>query len=543
MNVHIVAADWDSDHVLARFTRVLADGAGWSVGATPNPQADLVYFLPYIWYSERHSDFKATPTAAYFSHHDIKDATKDGWWHTAGAAVNLRVVTAHKYGHELKGYGPTAYAHAPIDPQFIPAARSRPARPVVGVSGFVYGDGRKGEHLLARLVQSPLGRRLDWAASGQGWSVGRVRHYAWAEMPAFYQSLDVYLCTSTIEGVPMPILEALACGVRVVVPVGVGLVDELPELPDIYRYEVGSYDSLSAALELAALDWRPTDSGALQVAVKEWNAKRWVIDHQEAVDRLLQPPFPVETLKPWRGRAGVFYVAYGPPARECVVGAVKSWKRWMPEAPVAVVSDSLVPDLPLGEGDSFIQQPDMDIGARGVKVRIDELAPRHWDYVLYLDADTEIVADVSFLFDALADGWELVICKNPAKYHTTRRMGRPDNSEEVEVTFNQLGSRDLLQWNGGVFAFRRNGRTAAFFQRWVAEWQRWGSRDQAALLRAMWRNPLRVYTLGNEWNLVTHYDDPARSAGILHYPQRARRYQGVIYGRLDSPEAWSKVKK
>jgi len=543
-SVHIIAAEWDGDHVLARLARTLADGAGWSIGASPDPNAAVNNFFPYIWYAQRHADFNATLTAAYFSHHDTQDPTKDSWWHTAASAVNLRIVTAHKYGHEVKGYGPTAYAHAPIDPQFMPAPRTRPARPVVGVSGFVYGDGRKGEGLVSRLVHSKLGKRLDWLAAGQGWPTPRVHHYAWMEMPAFYQNLDVYLCASTIEGVPMPTLEAMACGVRVVIPRGVGMLDELPDLPDVYRFEAGNYDSLAAALELAALDWRPTDGAAQAEAVRAWNGKQWVIDHQEAIDRLVQPAFPAETLKPWReGRAGAFYVAYGEPARECVKRAVASWKRYMPDVPVAVVSDSLIPGVAMGNGDAFIEQPDADIGARGIKVRIYELAPRHWEYVLYLDADTEIVADVSFLFDALQDGWELVITKNPAKYHTTRRMGRPDNQEEVEATFNLIGSRDLLQWNGGVFAFRRSARVAAFFERWYAEWQRWGSRDQAALLRALWRGPLRIYTLGNEWNTVTHYIDPERTAGILHYPQQARRYSGIIYGRLDSPQAWEKVKR
>jgi hypothetical protein len=75
------------------------------------------------------------------------------------------------------------------------------------------------------------------------------------------------------------------------------------------------------------------------------------------------------------------------------------------------------------------------------------------------------------------------------------------------------------------------------------EWNRHGKRDQAALLRALWRVPVRLAVLGNEWNTVTRYYEPEMSAGILHHPMTARRWEGVIHGRLDSTEAWRMVKK
>ncbi len=120
-------------------------------------------------------------------------------------------------------------------------------------------------------------------------------------------------------------------------------------------------------------------------------------------------------------------------------------------------------------------------------------------------------------------------------------MARPDNTEETNVTFKELGGRDWLQLNGGVMAFRRCSRVERFFQLWLEEWNRYGGRDQAALHRALWRQPLRTYVLGNEWNTVTHYDDIAITAGILHRPQTARRWKGKIKGRLDGEEAWTAV--
>jgi hypothetical protein len=47
--------------------------------------------------------------------------------------------------------------------------------------------------------------------------------------------------------------------------------------------------------------------------------------------------------------------------------------------------------------------------------------------------------------------------------------------------------------------------------------------------------------LGNEWNTITRYCDPATTAGILHYPMTARRWRGVVDHPLNSPEAWRAV--
>ncbi len=42
---------------------------------------------------------------------------------------------------------------------------------------------------------------------------------------------------------------------------------------------------------------------------------------------------------------------------------------------------------------------------------------------------------------------------------------------------------------------------------------------------------------------MTRYDPAERSAGILHYPQTARRWEGLIQGRADERAAWNKVRR
>ena len=75
-----------------------------------------------------------------------------------------------------------------------------------------------------------------------------------------------------------------------------------------------------------------------------------------------------------------------------------------------------------------------------------------------------------------------------------------------------------------------------------AEWTRYGKRDQAALDRALYAAPLRLYVLNGVWNCITRYPDVRpENAAILHHPMSARRWMGIINGRLDGPEARRKA--
>jgi len=92
-----------------------------------------------------------------------------------------------------------------------------------------------------------------------------------------------------------------------------------------------------------------------------------------------------------------------------------------------------------------------------------------------------------------------------------------------------------------VWAFGRTKRVARFFKRWQKEWERHAQRDQGALIRAMYTEPLKVYVLGNEWNTFPKYTKEIKTAGLMHYPGDARRWSGLIPGRIDSAEAWKRV--
>ena len=534
MNVNIVYHDKGANNVLDRQAKALASATGWSYTDSPSGKASLNFFICYIEFGEKYSDWHVTPVSCWFTHKESNREWKLFWWELAAGNCDLRVTAARRYLPELEAYGPAALCeHPAVDPQFTIMTAPAHDKPRVGVSGFVHPKGRKGEKLVARLAGSnKLGKRIELVGSGRGWPCP-TRLYDWEELPAWYNSLDVLLCTSSVEGVPMPPLEALSCGIPVVIPRDVGLLDDLPDVPGVYRYETSDFDKMCKAIE-RALD-ADHDREALRAVAEPYNADNWAEAHQRAfLD--LKAGAHVESDR--HGKRGVYYVAYGKPSRRCAEAAIASFKEHMPDVEVALASTE-----PLGPEDVFVQCDDVDIGGRHAKTRIYDLAPRDWQYVMYLDADTEICADVSFLFNVLMDGWDMVICKNPAKYHIAYQMRRSDNTDECEYTFGQLGTDQLIQLNGGVFAFQRNERTAAFFHSWHEEWNMWGKRDQGALLRALFKHPLKLYVLENyPWNCIVRYDK-REDATIKHYPMTARRWRGKVKERSDSPAAWAVVKK
>jgi glycosyltransferase involved in cell wall biosynthesis len=155
------------------------------------------------------------------------------------------------------------------------------------VAGYVYSGGRKGEDLLAAALQTEAGKAFDWRAIGRGWPVPTKR-IAYDNLEEFYQELDLLVCTSLIEGVPYPPLEALACGVPIVIPRGVGLLDDLPDVRGIFRYDVGDTDGLVRALGEAQALKHP-DRAALRDATESFTLRGWVQGHRAMFDALEIP--------------------------------------------------------------------------------------------------------------------------------------------------------------------------------------------------------------------------------------------------------------
>ena len=568
MRVNVVCKNWQEDRILPRFARYLRDGNGWSLTEEPDPTADVVYLAGYFEAQTLKREVWERPVAALFTHREETPVgnEKAKLFDSVAERVQLRVTMCRLYGKGLERHGLTVQPPLPVERERFTIRKPSQGRETLrgrgiraGFSGYTYANRRKGEDLVGAVLASKAGRCAEWRASGRGWPVPTKR-YGWAEMPSFYQSLDVLVCTSRVEGGPMPPLEALACGVSVVVPRGVGLLDELPDTPGIHRYARGDAAELSKAFAEAARMRPEVDRARLRAVTEPYTVEAWCKAHREAFVEAFEvsggiaeagekakkrmsekarggeKPEPVE--RGTGSKRGIYCVAFGEPARKSALRMMRSAKAHMPEIPIALCAASKI-----GPEDVLIVEPDSDIGGRRNKLRAYELAPAEWESTLYLDADTEVVGDIRLYFQLIEDGWEFVICKDPHLMDTMHAFKRPNNTTELRATEAELSTLHTLQYNGGVWAFGRSERIAAFFERWQTEWERYAQRDQGALIRAMYADPLKVYLLGNEWNTFPKYTRGVTTAGLMHYPGDARRWDGLIAGRIDSPQAWEAVKR
>lgn len=406
----------------------------------------------------------------------------------------------------------------------------------IGTSGFVYSSGRKGEELIRSLLNYSFTEPVKIIAAGQGWPC-ETKYYS--DISEFYNKIDLYVSTSKTEGIGYGVLESLQLGIPVVIPIGVGIYDELKDCTGIYRYEKGNFSDFVSKIEQFIIDFNSgkIDKFCLKSSVSSFTIDSWLDGHLRVFENGLYNLPLDKHINSWENNSCVVYVAYGENARNCCINAMISFKKFLPNVDIVLISDS-----PLGIEDVFINHPDTDIGARNAKTKLDSLVPENYEYILYLDSDTEVVSsDVTLFYKLLNDDWELIFCTNPSRFALVSHMYREDNKGEMDELISFLGSEKLLQLNGGVFAYRRNETTREFMKRWNEEWNVYAKRDQSPLDKVLYSMPIRLFVLGVEWNTVTRYYDANRTAGILHYPMTARRWAGRIDGRLDSKEAWSKV--
>jgi len=286
--VHVICQNIMQDRILPRMARYLRDGLGWSVSSGPNEKAQAVYLLAYFEGERFRNVWFKVPVAAYFTHREEDGGDKARCWDEMAGKVNLRIATCQLYAGALAAHGLTMQCAAPLETKrFTISQRINGRRPVLGFSGYTYGNHRKGEDLVHGLLKAPIAARVDWRACGRGWPVPTQR-LPWAQMPLFYQALDVLVVPSRVEGIPMPPLEALACGLRVVIPRNVGILDELSDCTGVYRYPRGDLKALIHAVEQAAFPDEPVDRQRLRGVIAPYSVEAWCRDNAKAVAQMLE---------------------------------------------------------------------------------------------------------------------------------------------------------------------------------------------------------------------------------------------------------------
>ncbi|MGG5821769.1 glycosyltransferase [Falsiroseomonas sp. HW251] len=213
--VNIVTSDrgW----ILERLAQELARNLPYvTFGDGPDPSAGIQYYMTFACRRRRLSPVEV----AYFAHLEPLSEAHDRFFAVA-REVEHSVCHARLYEAVLREAGvATVTTIAPgVDLEtFTPRLR-------IGVVGRTYHTGRKGEHLVAEVMDIP---EIEWRFTGEGWP-GPALDLPPGAMADFYRGLDYVLVPALYEGGPMCVVEALACGTEVIAP-PIGWVPEFPHV-------------------------------------------------------------------------------------------------------------------------------------------------------------------------------------------------------------------------------------------------------------------------------------------------------------------------
>ena len=231
----------DDGHIVPRMAGWLHERLGWQLSENIDPSADINLYMPYLqWLRAPNS---GTRTAAWFTHFERGTRAKEILWRMASEVITTPLVTADMYLGMFNGNARKIRMGVNRDMFDIIPGIDR-----VGLGVAAVGQPRKGPQLLSALIDSDytVNYAGDWLDAGT-W-------IPWDEMPQYYNGIETYVCTSLIEGGPAPVLEALSCGCKAVLPIGVGMMDELPEMPGVRHYTAGNIADMMRAVDEATAD-------------------------------------------------------------------------------------------------------------------------------------------------------------------------------------------------------------------------------------------------------------------------------------------------
>lgn len=200
-----------------------------ATGYRPEGPTDhaITYFAPMV--NLRHMPDVRGVKVGFFTHGEERVRA---YWNRFDACVAMN----RRIAAQLQQLG--ARNVVTIRPGVEPA----PRRPRFGVCGRVYGKARKGAHLVRFAVQAGYDFRAC-SEHQRGKPPPCPITHPIERRSDFYREIDYLVVTSTDEGGPMPVPEAVAHGVPVIAP-DVGWSWEWP----VIRYELGSWKSLQAVL-------------------------------------------------------------------------------------------------------------------------------------------------------------------------------------------------------------------------------------------------------------------------------------------------------
>lgn len=255
--VNIVISD--SGWILERLARAIVDRLPYVTHSTEaDPGAELQYYVTYSSRLRRVSPIEV----AYFAHLE-KDPETARRFFSVAETVDCCICHAELYANILRAHG---IKEVRVIPPGIDLESFTP-RLQIGVVGRTYYTGRKGEALVAQLMD------LDWVEfhfTGEGWP-GPALNLPVEAMPDFYRRMDYILVPALYEGGPICVVEALACGTEVIAP-PIGWVPDFPHI----EYRTGDAGHLREILH--QLYSKKLD---LRASVLKYTLDAWAAGHDE----------------------------------------------------------------------------------------------------------------------------------------------------------------------------------------------------------------------------------------------------------------------
>lgn len=269
---------------------------GWDIRLVdyrePGPSCDVAHFMVWYLYREANSRFPAPGTLVSIHHLERPNETIDK---LIADKVPMVAMSSEWHRYLLhRDASPSGVACIPygVDCRFWDRTETNGVAKVprpftIGVVGQIYNGGRKGERLLPRILRRLPRASVRVIIIGQGWSDVvqllradgcEVEHYeslSREELREQFAQFDVFLCTSDVEGGPLPLLESMALGVTPVsTPVGLAR-DLLPGSGAGYLFPKGNA-YLAARLLKKMLDGAlpPADSGRLRALAESLSWSR-----------------------------------------------------------------------------------------------------------------------------------------------------------------------------------------------------------------------------------------------------------------------------
>lgn len=105
MKIHIVCSNYESDRIIPRMFKDLANKAHFTISGEPDDTAQINYFSLYLEYPKE--GYTKTKTAALFSHREDNNKVKLSEWSRVANEIDLRLTWSKLYYDDLIKYGDT----------------------------------------------------------------------------------------------------------------------------------------------------------------------------------------------------------------------------------------------------------------------------------------------------------------------------------------------------------------------------------------------------------------------------------------------------